>query len=128
MNKQPVAIRPELISSDISAVVCNASISAFTTIIARQKWKIVGMTLMSGLSVAALFSRLAPLYEGTAEISIDRSGALGVVGPEASAIAPGNDMDQLLTTDVETLQSDAILRPVTQQFKLLEEEGQLAGI
>jgi capsular exopolysaccharide synthesis family protein len=72
--------------------------------------------------------RMRPLYEATAKIEIDHPGGAGVIGQEAAPNNnPINDMDQILTTTLEAITSDAVLRPVVQQYHLLEEEGQLKG-
>ena len=46
----------------------------------------------------------------------------GVLGQEAMQSAT-NDADQFLATQVKLIQSDSVLRPVAQRYKLLEAEG-----
>jgi capsular exopolysaccharide synthesis family protein len=70
--------------------------------------------------------RLQPIYESTATVDVDRQAPSEVVGQDStrSAGAP-SDADQFLATQVKLIQSDAVLRPVAEQFHLLDREGQL---
>ena len=55
---------------------------------------------------------MRPLYEATAKIEIDHPGGGGVVGPEAAANNnPVNDMDQIVTTNLEAITAGAVLAP-----------------
>ncbi len=106
----------------------NTSVSSFFALLGRQKWKIMSFVLVVVTATAFLVTRMRPLYEATAKIEIDHPGGGGVIGPEAAPNNnPVNDMDQILTTTLEAVTSDAVLRPVVQQYHLLEEEGQLKG-
>src|ERR1039457_4565705 len=64
-------------------------------------------------------SRLTPIYEATASIDIDRQAPPAVIGQDAARTAP-NDADQFLATQVKTIQSDSVLRPVVRRFKIVE--------
>lgn len=138
MQKQLVPLRPEPVApiSSISPVpmaltdeeTANTSVSSFFALLGRQKWKIMSFVLVVVTATAFLVTRMRPLYEATAKIEIDHPGGGGVIGPEAAPNNnPVNDMDQILTTTLEAVTSDAVLRPVVQQYHLLEEEGQLKG-
>ena len=63
--------------------------------------------------------RLTPIYESTVTVDIDRHVPAGVVGQEA-AQSTTNDADQFLATQIKLIQSDAVLRPVAEQFHLRE--------
>lgn len=128
MNKQPVMIRPEIVSHETESETASASVSEFWAVVGRQKGKIFSFMVLSALAVGIFATRLQPLYEATAQLSIERPGSSAIIGQDGSGSnGPINDMDQLVTTHVENLQSDAVVRPVAQKFHLLEREGQLEG-
>ena len=56
---------------------------------------------------------------------MDRRVPNGVIGQEAAPGAAGDDGDAFMATQMELIQSDAVLRPVAERFKLLEKESQL---
>lgn len=94
-------------------------------ILRRHQWRIVAFVAACVLLTAVVSARLQPLYESTAAIDIDRQAPSEVVGDESTRAVDHNDPDQLLATQEELIQSDGVLRPVAQQFHLLEEEGQI---
>lgn len=65
----------------------------------------------------ALSMQMTPVYEATVAIDIDRQTPTGVIGQESSR-AITNDSDQFLATQVKMLQSDSVLRPVVERFRL----------
>ena len=65
--------------------------------------------------------RLTPIYESTATIDIDRRMPTGVLGEEATEAAT-NDADQFLATQVKLIQSDSVVRPVVDKYRLREVE------
>jgi capsular exopolysaccharide synthesis family protein len=79
--------------------------------------------------VAATFvisSRLAPIYEASAVVDIDRQAPSAIVGQDSNRSMAPNDADQFLATQVKLIQSDAVLRPVAQKYNLLQHERQLS--
>ena len=65
--------------------------------------------------------RLTPIYESTATVDIDRQMPTGVLGQEALQNVT-NDADQFLATQVKLIQSDSVLRPVVDKYRLREVE------
>ncbi len=94
-------------------------LSHYLWILRRHKWRIVAFILVCVASTIVVSSRLTPIYEATAAIDIDRQAPAAVIGQDAARMAP-NDADQFLATQVKTIQSDSVLRPVAQRFKLVE--------
>ena len=78
------------------------------------------------LVTAIVSARLQPIYESTATVDVDRQAPSEVVGQDSNSpsTAP-SDADQFLATQIKLIQSDAVLRPVAEQFHLLDSEGQL---
>jgi len=94
-------------------------LSHYLWILRRHKWRIVAFVLVCVASTVVVSSRLTPIYEATATIDIDRQAPAAVIGQDAARMAP-NDADQFLATQVKTIQSDSVLRPVVQRYKLVE--------
>ncbi len=94
-------------------------------VIFRQKWKILAFVGLCILGTYIYSSRLTPIYEATSTIDVDRQLPSGVIGQEASQILSAEDSDEFLSTQVELIQSDAVLRPVAQRFNLLAREAEL---
>ena len=78
------------------------------------------------LATFIVSSRLQPIYESTAAVDVDRQAPSGVVGQDSNRLSV-NDADQFLATQIKLIQSDSVLRPVAQKYKLLEQEGQISA-
>ncbi len=100
----------------------------YLLVVYRQKWRIIGFVAACLLATYLISSRLTPVYQSTAKIDVDRRVPAGVVGQEASQGATGDDADAFMATQVELIQSDAVLRPVAEHFNLLQKESQLAKL
>jgi capsular exopolysaccharide synthesis family protein len=92
-------------------------LSHYLWILRRNKWRIMAFVLVCVVSTAVVSSRLTPIYESIATVDIDRQMPAGVIGEEASRMAP-NDADQFLATQVRIIQSDSVLRPVAERYRL----------
>ncbi|MCS6953707.1 MAG: polysaccharide biosynthesis tyrosine autokinase [Bryobacterales bacterium] len=88
----------------------------------RHRWRILAFVAASVVATAVISARLTPLYEATATIDVDREAPSGIVGEEALRI-PANDADQFLATQIKLIQSDSVLRPVAEAYRLRELEG-----
>jgi capsular exopolysaccharide synthesis family protein len=104
-------------------------LSHYLWILRRHRWKIVAFVATCVLTTAVVSSRLQPIYESTATVDVDRQAPSEVVGQDSTraSIAP-NDADQFLATQIKLIQSDAVLRPVAEEFHLLDREGQLKSL
>ena len=100
----------------------------YLLVIYRQKWRIIGFVAACLLATYLISSRLTPIYQATVKIDVDRRIPAGVVGQEASQGMTGDDADAFMATQGELIQSDAVLRPVAEQFNLLQKESQLARL
>jgi succinoglycan biosynthesis transport protein ExoP len=97
-------------------------LSHYLWILRRQKWRILAFVGFCVATTVVVSSRLTPIYEATATIDIDRQAPAGIIGQDASRM-PSADADQFLATQLKTIQSDSVLRPVVQRFKLLTPES-----
>lgn len=90
----------------------------------RHRYKILVFIAASVLATYVVSSRMTPIYEATATIDIDRHTPQGIVGQEAQRIMGPNDSDQFIATQIGLIQSDSVLRPVAERYKLREHERQ----
>lgn len=94
----------------------------FLKILRKQSFKLV-LFIAACMTLALILQYASPrLYSATALLRLDRHSAPGAVGQEASQISTINDMDVIIDTDMELAQSDPVIRPVAQEFHLLQDE------
>ena len=129
MNQNLPAI-PEPVRTPISAPVLDAEyeaaaahvpLSHYLWILRRQGWKMLAFVALVVIATLIVSMRLTPIYESTTTIDIDRRLPTGVLGEESAQIA-NNDADQFLATQVKLIQSDSVLRPVVDQYRIREVE------
>ena len=98
-------------------------LSHYLWILRRHCWKILGF-VGACIAVTLIVSlRMTPVYQATATIDIDRQTPSGVFGQEMNRmVMTPHDADHFLGTQVKLLQSDSVLRPVAEQYKLLQRE------
>lgn len=97
-------------------------LSHYLWILRRHKWRILAFVAACLAATVIISSRLTPIYEATATIDVDRQAPTGILGQEAARNS-SDDADQFLATQVKTVQSDSVLRPVVQQYKLAVDEA-----
>jgi len=97
-------------------------ISHYAWVIKRHRWKILLFVAVSVFSTAMISNRITPVFESTATVDIDRQTPTGVVGQESVRSSLINDSDQFLATQIKLVQSDSVLRPVAQRYKLASDE------
>jgi len=97
-------------------------LSHYLWILRRHKWRILSFVGFCVAATIVVSSRLTPIYEATATIDIDRQAPAGIIGQDSSRM-PSADADQFLATQLKTIQSDSVLRPVVQRFKLQAPES-----
>lgn len=98
-------------------------ISQYLWIFKRHRWRILGFCAAVVLITVIVSARLTPIFESTATVDVDRQTPAGVVGQEAASSVM-NDADQFLATQMKLVQSDGVLRPVDERFRLRQREGQ----
>jgi capsular exopolysaccharide synthesis family protein len=87
--------------------------------LSRHKWRLLLFVATAVAVTIFVSSRLTPYYESTATIDVDRMTPSGIIGQEASGSRmTANDSDTFLATQIKLLQSDSVLRPVVQKYKL----------
>jgi capsular exopolysaccharide synthesis family protein len=130
MNKfeQTLPVVPEVlrasapvIDADYEPQSAHVPLAHYLWILRRHGWKIAGFVAATMLATLIVSLRLTPVYESTVTVDIDRQVPTGVLGKDA-AESVSNDADQFLATQVKLIQSDSVLRPVVDKFRLREVE------
>ena len=117
-NPQPVHFQ------DSDAESPEIPLTHYLWILRRHGWRIAAFVAACVIATFIVSERLTPVYESTAAVDVDRQMPQGVMGQEAMRNIP-NDSDQFLATQVKLIQSDAVLRPVAEKYRLLDHEHQL---
>jgi succinoglycan biosynthesis transport protein ExoP len=94
-------------------------LSHYLWLLRRHRWKVLAFIALCVTAALAISTRLTRIYESTVTVDIDRQMPSVVVGENATPILT-NDADQFLATQVKLIQSDGVLRPVAQQYHLLD--------
>src|ERR1035438_1103769 len=103
-------------------------LSHYLWVLRRHLWKIVAFVASCVLATAVVSARLQPIYESTATVDVDRQAPQEVVGQDSTRAPDLYDADQFLATQIRLIQSDSVVRPVAEQFHLLDSEEQLKGM
>ena len=110
-----------VIDAEFEAQPAHVPLAHYLWILRRHGWKIAGFVAATMIATLVVSLRLTPIYESTAIVDIDRQMPTGVLGKDAVE-AVSNDADQFLATQVRLIESDSVLRPVVDRFRLREVE------
>ena len=92
-------------------------ISQYWWVLKRHRWRIMGFCAAAVIATVIISARMTPIFESTTTVDVDRQMPPGVVGQDAAASVM-NDADQFLATQMKLVQSDGVLRPVDERFRL----------
>ncbi|MGA2578108.1 MAG: polysaccharide biosynthesis tyrosine autokinase [Bryobacteraceae bacterium] len=115
------AVQPMWYGYDAEPEPSTVPLAHYLWILRRQRWKILGFVFGCVAATVIVSSRLTPVYESTVTVDVDRQMPSAVVGQDATRM-PSNDADQFLATQMKLIQSDSVLRPVAEQYHLLDPE------
>lgn len=118
----PVPI-PEDVEPDSPVV----PFSHYFWILRRHIWKIIAFVASCVLATFVVSARLQPVYQATTTVDVDRQAPSEIVGEDSTRSQAPNDADQFLATQIRLIQSDAVLRPIAEQYHLLSREGQTSS-
>jgi succinoglycan biosynthesis transport protein ExoP len=116
------AVAPPYTLADAEPSEPALPLSHYLWILRRHGWRIAAFVTAAVVGTLLVSLRIQPVYESTATVDIDRQTPSGVVGQEATR-SIYNDSDQFLATQIRLIQSDSVLRPVVEKYKLREIEG-----
>jgi succinoglycan biosynthesis transport protein ExoP len=104
-------------------------LSHYLWILRRHLWKITGFVAACLLATFIISSRLKPIYESTATVDVDFQAPSEIVGAGSNQPASLNyDEGEFLATQIKLIQSDSVLRPVIEQFHLLDPDGRAGHV
>src|SRR5580698_6842999 len=112
---------PAVLDAEFEPQAAHVPLSHYLWILRRHGWKIAAFVVAVVLATLIVSLRLTPIYESTTTVDVDRQMPTGVLGQEAMQNAT-NDADQFLATQVKLIQSDSVLRPVVDKYKLRDVE------
>ena len=116
-----VAPTPLTLDAEFEPQPAHVPLAHYLWILRRQAWKIAAFVVATILATLIVSLRLTPIYESTVSVDIDRQVPTGVLGEEATRSA-SNDADQFIATQVKLIESDSVLRPVVDKYRLREVE------
>lgn len=120
------AYRGPSFTPEMDPAPTSVPLSHYLWLFRRHWWKILLFVACSVAAALVISFRLVPIYESTAIVDIDRQMPSAIIGQESNR-PMANDSDQFLATQIKLIQSDAVLRPVAQQYKLLSLEPDDSG-
>jgi succinoglycan biosynthesis transport protein ExoP len=124
--QSPYATYPPAL--DIEPVAPSVPLSHYLWILRRHLWMMVAFIAACVFVTFIISARLKPIYESTATIDVDIQAPSEVVGQDSTRSSSYRNPDQFLATQIKLIQSDAVLRPVAEQFHLMPSPGQLNGV
>src|ERR1035437_7420344 len=116
-----VAQPPLTLDAEFEPQATHVPLAHYLWILRRQAWKIAAFVVATVLATLIVSLRVTPIYESTVWVDIDRQVPTGVLGEEATRSST-NDADQFIATQVKLIESDSVLRPVVDKFRLREVE------
>src|SRR5208283_5357828 len=114
----PITVYPSYAYAQPEPEEAAVPLAHYLWILKRHKWRLLALVTVSVICTVVISSRLTPIYESTATIDVDRQAPAGIVGPDAANRGGLSDADQFLATQIKIIQSDSVLRPVAERFKL----------
>ena len=94
------------------------SMHHYLWLLKRAWWKIALAVLATTALVTIGCFLVTPIYEATARITVDNKVPTSVLSQDAGSQST-SDVEEFLNTEMDLIQSDAVLRPVAEQFHLL---------
>jgi len=112
---------PLIVDAEYESAPAHVPLAHYLWILRRHCWRMLGFVALVILCTVVVSLRLTPIYESTVTIDIDRRMPNAAIGEESTQ-SVNNDADQFLATQVKLIQSDSVLRPVVDKYKLREVE------
>ena len=125
----PAYLTPMPFQQDIEPEAPGVPLSHYLWVLRRHLWKILAFVAACVLAAFVVSARMKPIYESTATLDVDFTAPSEAVGEESTRAADLNayDPDQFLATQIKLIQSDAVLRPVAEQYHLLSPNEKANG-
>jgi uncharacterized protein involved in exopolysaccharide biosynthesis len=98
-------------------------VSHYLWILRRHLWMMIAFVASCVFITFIVSARLKPIYESTATIDVDVQAPSDVVGEDSTRSTTYRNPDQFLATQIRLIQSDSVLRPVAEEYHLLDAPG-----
>jgi len=98
-------------------------LSHYLWILRRHLWKMVAFIALCMLATFVISVQQQQIYESTATIDVDLQAPSEAVGQNSTRSSDTDDPETYFSTQIHLIQSDAVLRPVAEQFHLLNQDG-----
>ncbi len=109
---------PLLLSADDASDV-QLPLSHYVWLVRTHWVKMLAFVAFAVFATAMVTARLTPQYEAKASLYLDRNAAKNLVGQDSqTGTANKGDTDNYIESQRQIVLSDAVLRPVVDQFKL----------
>jgi len=117
---------PQVVFTENDPEPMSLPLSHYLWAIRRHLGKVLAFVAIVLLATVVVTLRMTPVYESTATLYIDRQEAKNIVGQDSqSAAYPALDADAFLASQIRMLQSDSVVRPVAEKYRLLDQEKQI---
>ncbi|HUX46078.1 MAG TPA: AAA family ATPase [Terracidiphilus sp.] len=123
----PSQYMPMPLAQDFEPETPGVPLSHYLWILRRHLWKMLAFVAVCVLVTFIVSARIKPIYESTATIDIDLHAPTGIVGQDSTTPMTSENPDIFLATQIRLIQSDAVLRPVAEQFHLAGRGGRSKG-
>ena len=114
----PVYYEPAGLQQEFEPETPAVPFTHYLWLLRRHLWKIIAFVAACVLATAIVSARLQPIYEAASTIDIDFQAPSAVVGQDSTNTTA--EPENFLATQIKLIQSDAVLRPVAEQFHLLD--------
>jgi capsular exopolysaccharide synthesis family protein len=101
-------------------------LSHYLWILRRNFKKMAAFVAICSFATIIVSSRLQPIYEATATVDVDAQFPSEAIGQEDTG-QRDLDSDAFLETQIKLIQSDAVSRPVAEQYHLLNLDARARG-
>jgi capsular exopolysaccharide synthesis family protein len=113
----PPRLGPEQPTSESSIPLAH-----YLWVLRRFRWHMFSFVAICTIAAFIISSRMQPMYESTATLDVDRDSPTEVVGENSNRGPSNPDGEQFMTTQLQLIESDSVLRPVVQKYDLLRHE------
>src|SRR5580692_3412336 len=109
---------PMILSADDASDV-QLPLSHYVWLVRTHWIKMAAFVAFAVIATAMVTARLTPQYEAKASLYLDRNAAKNLVGQDSqTGSANKGDTDNYIQSQIQIVQSDAVLRPVVEKYQL----------
>jgi polysaccharide biosynthesis transport protein len=112
-------------ASDKSEAEQTISFNHYLWLLRRHWWKILLIVVGCTTLTAAICNVITPIYEATARIVIDNRVPSTALGRDGDFALSSSEIDQMINTEIQLIQSDVVLRPVAERYHLNNAEKKI---